>query len=53
VDQPQQNVLGAQVVVVEHARLFLRQDHNPPRPIGKPLKHLNHRSSAAVMHRTS
>jgi transposase len=53
VDQAQQDVLGAQVVVVEHPGLFLRQDHNPPGPVGKPLKHLNQHSSAAVMHRTS
>jgi hypothetical protein len=28
------------VVVVEHAGLFLSQDHNPPRPVGEPLEHL-------------
>jgi hypothetical protein len=40
--------------VVEHSGLFLRQDHNPPRPVGKSLKHLNQRSSAtAVMLRTA
>jgi hypothetical protein len=26
--------------VAEHPGLFLGQDHNPPRPVGKPLKHL-------------
>jgi len=30
--QAEQDVLGADVVVVEHPGLFLRQDHNPPRP---------------------
>jgi hypothetical protein len=29
VDQPEQDVLGADVVVVEHPRLFLREDHRP------------------------
>ena len=40
VDQAQQDVLGADVVVIEHPGLFLSQDHNPPRPVGKPLEHL-------------
>ena len=40
VDQAQQDVLGADVVVVEHPGFFLSQDHNPPRPVGKPLEHL-------------
>src|SRR5579875_2360694 len=40
VDQPEQDVLGADVVVVEHPGLFLCQDHNPPRPVGNPLEHL-------------
>jgi hypothetical protein len=38
--QAKQDVLGPDVVVVEHPGLFLRQDHNPPRPVGKPLEHL-------------
>jgi len=38
-DQAQQQVLGAEVIVVEHPRLFLGQDNHPPRLIGKPLKH--------------
>jgi hypothetical protein len=37
--QAKQDVLGADVVVVEHPGLFLSQNHNPPRPVGKPLKH--------------
>jgi hypothetical protein len=27
--------------VVQHARLFLRQNHNPPRPVGEPLEHMS------------
>ena len=40
VDEAEQDVLGADVVVVEHPGLFLSQDHNPPRPVGEPLEHL-------------
>ena len=40
VDEAQQDVLSADVVVVEHPGLFLCQHHNPPRPVGKPLEHL-------------
>ena len=39
-DQAEQDVLGADVVVVEHPGLFLSQDHNPPRPVSEPLEHL-------------
>ena len=39
VDQAQQDVLGADVVVVEHPGLFLSQDDNPPRAVGEPLEH--------------
>ena len=39
-DEAKQDVLGADVVVVEHPGLFLSQDHNPSRPVGKPLEHL-------------
>ena len=39
VDEAEQDVLGADVVVVEHPGLFLSQDHDPPRPVGKPLEH--------------
>ena len=39
-DEAEQDVLGADVVVVEHPGLFLSQDHNPPRPVGKPFEHL-------------
>jgi hypothetical protein len=40
VDQPEQEVLGADVVVVEEPGLLLGQDHDPPGPVGAALKHL-------------
>src|SRR5258708_16644593 len=39
-DQAEQYVLSTDVVVIQHPGLFLSQNHNPPRPVGKPLKHL-------------
>jgi hypothetical protein len=33
--------------VVQHPGFFLRQDHDPPRPVGIPLKHRNQRSPPA------
>src|SRR4029077_1274145 len=39
VDEAEQDVLGADVVVVEHPGLFLRQDDTPPRSVGEPLEH--------------
>lgn len=39
VDQAQEDVLGADVVVVEHPGFFLSQDDNPPRAVGEPLEH--------------
>jgi hypothetical protein len=39
VDQAEQDVLGADVVVVEHPRFFLREHHDPAGPVGKPLEH--------------
>ncbi|CAB4934339.1 unannotated protein [freshwater metagenome] len=39
VDEAQQNVLRADVVVVEHPGFFLSQDDNTPRAIGEPLEH--------------
>ncbi len=38
-DQTKKNVLGADVVVVEHPGLFLGQDDHPPRTVGEPLEH--------------
>jgi len=40
VDEAEQDVLGANVVVVEHAGFFLGQHDNAPCSVGKPLKHL-------------
>jgi hypothetical protein len=40
VDQSEQDVLGADVVVVEHLGLFLGQDNDATGAIGKSLKHL-------------
>jgi hypothetical protein len=40
VDETQEDVLGPDVVVVEHPGLFLGQDDNPSRSIGEPLEHL-------------
>src|SRR5580704_13381736 len=37
--EAEQDVLGADVVVVEQPGFFLRQDHHPARPVGKPLEH--------------
>ena len=42
VDQAEQDVLGADVVVVEHPGLFLGQDDNPTGAVGKPLEHVAH-----------
>ena len=39
VDEAEQNVLRADVVVVEHPGFFLSQDDNTPRAIGEPLEH--------------
>src|SRR5580700_3211754 len=39
-NEPEQDVLGADVVVVEHPGLFLSQDHDLSRPVGKSLEHL-------------
>ena len=39
VDQAEQDVLGADVVVVEHPGFFLSQDDDPPRAVGEPLEH--------------
>ena len=40
VDEAEQDVLGADVVVVEHLRLFLGEDDHPAGPVGKALEHL-------------
>ena len=38
VDQAEEDVLGADVVVVQQARFFLGQNHDPACPIGKPFE---------------
>ena len=40
VDQAEQDVLGADVVVVEHLRLFLGEDDNATGSVGESLEHL-------------
>ena len=39
VDEAEQDVLSADVVVVEHSCFFLRKDYHPTRPISEPLEH--------------
>src|SRR5207245_487116 len=39
-DETEEDVLRANVVVIEHPGFFLRQDNNPPRSVGKPLEHV-------------
>jgi hypothetical protein len=39
VDEAKEDVLGADVVVIEHACFFLSQDNNASGSIGKALKH--------------
>src|SRR5690606_32169116 len=48
VDQTQEDVLGADVVVVEHPGLFLGQDDHPPSAVGEPLEHLYSLTALAV-----
>ena len=38
-DESKQDVLGADVVVIEHASFFLRENNNATCPVGKALKH--------------
>ena len=42
VDQAEQNVLGTDVVVVQHSGFFLSKHNYPSRPVGKPLEHRSH-----------
>ena len=39
VDQPEQDVLGPDVVVVEAAGLLLGEDDDPAGPVGEPFEH--------------
>ena len=52
VDQPEQDVLGPDVVVVEHPGLFLGQDDHPPRAVGEPLEHSSLLTAAPADSRT-
>ena len=38
VDQPEQDVLGPDVIVVEESRFFLREDHDPSCSVGEALE---------------
>ena len=51
VDQPEQDVLGADVVVVQQARFFLRQNHDPTGPIGEPFEQLRASRSGGFVSR--
>ena len=51
VDQAEQDVLGADVVVVEHAGLFLGQDDHPAGSVGEPLEHAHLSSKRLVVRR--
>ena len=44
VDQPEKNVLCADVVVIEKASFLLSQHDDPPSPLCESLKHLSHLS---------
>jgi hypothetical protein len=39
--EAQQDVLGPDVIVVEHPRLFLGEDHDATGPVGEALEHLH------------
>ena len=41
VDEAEQNVLGADVVVFEKFRFFLREHHNASCSVGEPLEHIH------------
>ncbi len=44
-DQPEQDVLGTDVVVIEKPRLFLGKDDHPAGPVCESFEHLGHASS--------
>ncbi len=39
VNHPEQNVLGADVIVIEEPGLFLSENHDPSGPVREPFKH--------------
>ena len=53
VDQPEQDVLGADVVVVEHPGLFLRQDDDPSGSVGETFEHVSVLRATTRMFRSS
>lgn len=40
-DQPQEDVLGTDVIVIQRSRFLLCQDDNASCPVGKPFEHLS------------
>jgi hypothetical protein len=48
-DQPEQDVLGADVFVVEPLGLLVGQGHHLPRPIGEAFEHLCSDSSRRII----
>ena len=44
VDQPEQDVLRADVVVIQEAGFLLCEDNNPPGSIGKAFEHVGNPS---------
>src|ERR1700733_622409 len=42
-DEAEQDVLGPDVVMVQHPGLFLGQYYDAPRPVGEPLEHCSAR----------
>jgi hypothetical protein len=48
VDQTQEDVLGADVVVIEQTRFLLREDDHPTSPVRETLEHV-----ASVRHATT
>ena len=53
VDRSEQDVLGPDVVVVEHPRFFLREDHHPPRSVGESAQTSPYILQAATRRPTS
>ena len=48
VDQAEQEMLGADVVVVEQARFLLRQHDHTAGPVGEPFEHDPERTTVSV-----
>ena len=53
VDEAEQDVLRADVIVVEHPGLFLGQDNHTTRSVGKPFEHLHSLRACAAMRSTA